>query len=342
MKKTEARGQETGDRKGRQLTYKRAGVNIRAADAWLHGMRRLIRSTQGAGVLPDLGQFAGLFQLNGQLREPVLVASTDGVGTKLKIAQLADKHQGIGVDVVAMNVNDILTYGARPLFFLDYLAMGRLMPSVMSPLLRGVVAGCRESGCALLGGETAEMPGVYGAGEYDIAGFCVGVAERSRLIDGSQVRGGDVIVGLASSGVHSNGLALVRKVFTKTQLLRHSRQLLIPTRIYVKPVLAALEQVRVNAIAHVTGGGLSRRIPSLVLRARGVRALLRPGSWPVPAIFRTIQEAGRLSEPVMMSTFNMGIGMALVCRRRDAGRLVQLMIRARVPAWIIGAIERTS
>ena len=327
-------------RTGRQLTYKRAGVNIRAADAWLSGMRRLIRSTQGAGVLPDLGRFAGLFALNGHLREPVLVASTDGVGTKLKIAQLAGRHQSIGIDVVAMNVNDVLAYGARPLFFLDYLAIGKLTPPIMSQLLRGVVAGCRESGCALLGGETAEMPGVYGPGEYDIAGFCVGVAERSRLIDGTAVRAGDVIVGLASSGVHANGLSLVRRVFTDAQLVRLSRQLLAPTRIYVKPVLAALPHVRIGAITHVTGGGLARRMPSLVVRSRGLRAVLEPGCWPVPTVFRTIQQAGGLSEQEMMSTFNMGIGMALVCRARDAKRLARLFRQARVPAWSIGSIER--
>jgi phosphoribosylformylglycinamidine cyclo-ligase len=323
----------------KQLTYKRAGVNIRAADAWLAGMRRLIRSTHGRGVLPDLGHFAGLFQLNGQLREPVLVASTDGVGTKLKIAQLVGVHRPIGIDVVAMNVNDVLAYGARPLFFLDYLAIGRVTPSIMSPLLRGIVAACRESGCTLLGGETAEMPGVYGPGEYDVAGFCVGIAERAKLIDGEAVRPGDAIIGLSASGVHANGLSLVRRVFTRQELKRHARALLIPTRIYVKPVLEALRVVPIRAIAHVTGGGLTRRIPSLVAARPGLRARLQPGSWRVPAIFETIRRAGGVQTDEMMRTFNMGIGMALVVPARAADRLIRMMETFRLPAWRVGVVE---
>lgn len=323
------------------VTYREAGVDVEGADAWLARMRPLIRSTQRPGVLADRGQFAGLFRLAAlRMRDPVLVASTDGVGTKLKLAQLVGSHESIGVDAVAMNTNDVLVYGAQPLFFLDYIAAGRLQPSLMSGLLRGIVKGCRLSGCALLGGETAEMPGVYRIGEYDVAGFCVGVVERAELIDGSRVREGDVIVGLASSGVHANGFSLVRRVFTRSELKRFARQFLMPTRIYVRPVLQALRSVPIHAIAHVTGGGLARRIPGLVAGHPRLRAGLRPGSWPVPLIFTAIQRAGELGADEMMRTFNMGIGMALVCPRRDADRLVRLMRRDRIAAWPIGTIER--
>jgi phosphoribosylformylglycinamidine cyclo-ligase len=336
------------------VTYRASGVDLAAADGWLARMRPLIRSTHRPGVLPDRGQFAGLFRLAAsRLRDPVLVASTDGVGTKLKVAQLVEPagrhpergrrigaHEAIGVDAVAMNTNDVLVYGAQPIFFLDYLAVGRLQPRLLTSLLHGVARGCRESGCALLGGETAEMPGVYGPGEYDVAGFCVGAVERARLIDGSTVRPGDVVVGLASSGVHANGFSLVRRVLTRAQLIRLSRWLLTPSRIYVKPVLAARRQVPIHAIAHITGGGLSRRLPGLVAGRRGLRVRLIPDGWRVPGIFRAIQEAGGLARDEMMATFNMGIGMALVVRPRDGGRMIRLMQRAGVAAWTIGTIAR--
>ena len=323
------------------LTYRAAGVDVEGAEAWLSRMAPLIRTTRRSEVLTDRGQFAGLFRLPaGRYRDPVLVASTDGAGTKLTLASSPAGYETIGVDVVAMNTNDVLAYGAEPLFFLDYLAVGRLQPSLMSGLMRGIVRGCRESGCVLLGGETAEMPGVYRRGEYDVAGFCVGVVERRRLIDGSGVRAGDAVVGLASSGVHANGFSLVRRAFTAEQLSRLSRRLLAPTRIYVRPVLAALRAVPVRAIAHITGGGLARRLPSLVAKQPGLRVRLFPGSWLMPEIFRLIQRAGRIGDREMARTFNMGIGMALVCRPQDAGRVTRLMARSRIPAWRIGTIER--
>ncbi|PIQ84676.1 MAG: phosphoribosylformylglycinamidine cyclo-ligase [Candidatus Omnitrophica bacterium CG11_big_fil_rev_8_21_14_0_20_63_9] len=323
------------------VTYRRAGVDIAAADGWLARMQPLIRTTMRPEVLRDRGQFAGLFRLPpGRWRNPVLVASTDGVGTKLKVAQLAGRHEDIGVDAVAMNTNDILVYGAEPLFFLDYLAVGRIQPKLMSALLRGIVRGCRESGCVLLGGETAEMPGLYGEGEYDVAGFCVGVVEQSRLLDGSRVRANDVIIGLASNGVHANGFSLVRRALSAPQLKRLAPQLLRPTRIYVKPVLELLRHVRVHAIAHVTGGGLARRLPSLVAKTRGMRARLTPGSWRVPAVFQAIQRSGGIRTDEMYNTFNMGIGMALACAPSDADRIVRFFARARIKAWPIGYIER--
>lgn len=322
-------------------TYRKAGVDVAAADSWLARMRPVVRSTWRSGILPDLGQFAGLFSLKSvRMKDPVLVASTDGVGTKLKVAQLLNRHDGIGIDAVAMNTNDVLVYGAQPLFFLDYLAVGRLQPALMSRLLRGVAEGCRQSGCALLGGETAEMPGVYERGEYDIAGFCVGVVERRKIIEGSQVRAGDAIVGLASSGVHANGFSLIRRVFSAAQYRRWGKALLVPTRIYVKPVLKALSLVSIKAIAHITGGGLARRIPSLIGRSPGLAAQLHEGSWTLPPVFGAIQAAGRLSDREMANTFNMGIGMALVCKPADAPRVVRLMKDNRTPAWVIGSIKR--
>jgi phosphoribosylformylglycinamidine cyclo-ligase len=318
-------------------------VDIEAADRWLSRLAPLIRSTHGPEVLPDRGQFAALFRFAARRhREPILVSSTDGVGTKLKLAQQFDAHEAIGVDLVAMNVNDVLAYGAQPLFFLDYIAMGKVRPAIFGALLRGIARGCRQSGCALVGGETAEMPGIYGTDAYDVAGFCVGVVERQRLIDGAAVRAGDVIVGLASSGVHANGFSLVRKALTSAQQRRWKRQLLVPTRIYVKPVLAAAQRGLVHAIAHITGGGLTRRLSGLVAKRPSLRATWRPGSWPVPAIFRTIQQAGRVDTEEMFATFNMGIGMALVCRRRQAAPLIRMMDRDGIRAWVIGTIEKAA
>jgi phosphoribosylformylglycinamidine cyclo-ligase len=323
------------------LTYRQAGVDIAGVEAWLSRARPLIRSTHRPGVLADRGQFAGLFHLaRAGVRDPVLVASTDGVGTKLTVARMVDAHEAIGVDVVAMNANDVVVYGATPLFFLDYLAIGRLDRPRMTRLVRGIARGCRQAGCALLGGETAQMPGVYRRGEYDVAGFCVGVAERSRLIDGSKVRLGDAVVGLASSGVHANGFSLIRRVFSRRQLWRRRRQLMAPTRIYVKPVLSALQAASVHAIAHITGGGISRRLGNLTARQPGLSVRLSPGSWPVPAVFRAIQRAGHLSTEEMMRTFNMGIGMALVVPPQEAGGLARLMARRGLAAWPIGTIQR--
>lgn len=325
-------------------TYHRAGVNIAAAEHAISGLSRVIRATHGPAVLPDKGQFASLFRLAaaGRWRDPVLVSSTDGVGTKLKVAQQFGRHEGIGIDVVAMNTNDVLAYGARPLFFLDYIAMGRLNRRVFGALVRGVAKGCALSGCALVGGETAEMPGVYKPDEYDVAGFCVGVVERAKIIDGSQVRADDRVIGLASSGVHANGFSLARAALGPAGLRRFKRQLLEPTRIYVKPVLAAAATFRLGAIAHVTGGGLARRLSSLTAKHPGLRARWEPGSWPVPAIFEQIQAAGRIDDDEMHRTFNMGIGMAVACRRRDATALLQWFAHRKVPAWIIGRVEQAA
>ena len=321
------------------ITYRQAGVDVHGADRLLARLGPVIRSTHGPEVLPDRGQFAGLFRLSTRgLHEPILVSSTDGVGTKLKVAQLIGRHAGIGVDVVAMNTNDVLAYGARPLFFLDYVAMGKLDAALIRQLVHGIAQGCRDSGCALIGGETAEMPGVYADGEYDVAGFCVGLVDRRAIVDGSQVRAGDCVVGLASDGVHANGFSLVRRVFGPSELKRHAAALLRPTRIYVKPVLAALRRVRLNAIAHITGGGLSRRLANLVAKRPGLVVHWMPEYWPVPAIFSRIQRAGMLSDDEMYNTFNMGIGMALVCRPAAAQALITLMARYGLRAWRLGHV----
>ena len=335
------RSQKVKGKRQHARTYQQAGVDIHAAERLLARVAPMIRATHGPEVLRDLGQFAGLYHLaNGARRDPVLVSSTDGAGTKITLAQQFGAHEAIGVYVVAMNVNDVITYGARPLFFLDYLAMGTLKPATYTGLLRGIARGCREAGCALLGGETAEMPGVYAPGEYDVAGFCVGVAERRKLIDGSAVRAGDVVVGLASSGVHANGFSLVRAALSSAALKRLHRPLLRPTRLYVKPVLAVCERFAIHAIAHVTGGGLSRRLPSVVKRQPRLRVRWSQGTWPVPEIFREIQRAGRISAPEMYRTFNMGIGMVLVCRRSDASAIIRMLGRLKVHAWIIGEVVR--
>lgn len=324
----------------RRASYRAAGVDLRLADRWVQDLRRLVRSTKRPEVVGGLEGFGGLFRLAG---ERLLVASADGAGTKVKLAQLAGAHAGIGVDVVAMNVNDLLTFGAEPLFVLDYLAMGKLDRRVMGELVRGIARGCRESGAALLGGETAEMPGCYGAGEYDIAGFAVGLVERRQLVDGTTVRRGDVVVGLASSGVHANGFSLVRRVFAPRELRRNRallRRLLVPTRIYVRPVLHALRQVRLKALAHITGGGLSRRLPSLTAHAPGrLRIALRMQSWPVPAIFQEIQRRGAIPVAEMLQTFNMGIGFAAVCAPHEAARLQRLWRRQAVASWVIGDVR---
>lgn len=321
------------------VTYRSSGVDVEGADGWLARMQPLIRTTMRPEVLKDRGQFAGLMRLPRGLREPVLVASTDGVGTKLKVAELCGAYEAIGVDAVAMNTNDVLVYGAAPLLFLDYLAVGALQPALMSRLVRGIVRGCRESGCTLLGGETAEMPGLYDRGEYDVAGFCVGVVERRKIIDGSAVRRGDAVVGLASSGVHANGFSLVRRAFGPGRLKAMARRLCAPTRIYVKPVLDIVKAVPVSALAHITGGGLARRLPALAKRRAGLAVAWRRGSWPVPAVFGEIQRAGDIDRAEMERTFNMGIGMAIACRAKDADRVRRIARRHRVPSWIIGTIE---
>ena len=319
------------------LTYRDAGVDIEQGDALVERIKPLARRTARPEVLAGIGGFGGLFQVPQGYREPVLVVGTDGVGTKLKLAFLAGKHDTVGIDLVAMSVNDVVVCGAEPVVFLDYFATSRLDVQEAEQVLRGIAEGCVRAGCALIGGETAELPGFYARGEYDLAGFCVGVVEKARILDGSRVKPGDAVVGMASSGLHSNGYSLARKVFDGNLSPQLARELLEPTRIYVKDCLALRDALDVKAFAHVTGGGLPGNLPRVL--PAGTRAVLRRSAWPIPALFGRIQQAGGVSEAEMFRTFNMGIGMCAVVSAADAGRAVDFLARRGQPAYEIGAIE---
>jgi phosphoribosylformylglycinamidine cyclo-ligase len=330
------------------LSYREAGVDIDAGEEVVERIRPHVRRTLRKEVLGDLGGFGGLFALPAGYREPVLVSGTDGVGTKLLLAIAAGKHDTVGIDLVAMCANDVVVCGAEPLFFLDYFATGRLAPAVAEAVIRGVAEGCVQAGCALIGGETAELPGMYPEGEYDLAGFCVGVVERAAILDGKLVQPGDRVLGLASSGFHSNGYSLVRRALIGPQsrfglslndaALRDA--LLSPTRIYVRPVLAAHRAGLLRACAHITGGGLVEN-PPRVLRP-GLRMRLHEGSWPVPPLMRRIHEEAGVPWHEMRRTFNMGIGMVLVVPPAQLAPCRQLLEAAGETVHEIGAIEESS
>ncbi|OIQ81398.1 phosphoribosylformylglycinamidine cyclo-ligase [mine drainage metagenome] len=327
------------------LTYRDAGVDIDAGDALVEAIKPLARRTLRDGVLAGIGGFGALFEVPKRYREPVLVSGTDGVGTKLRLAFDWQRHDTVGIDLVAMSVNDVLVQGAEPLFFLDYFACGKLDVGVAAQVVGGIAQGCELAGCALIGGETAEMPGMYPAGEYDLAGFCVGAAEKSRLIDGRAVRPGDVVLGLASSGVHSNGYSLVRKVLERAASrlpatldgmpLRDA--VMAPTRIYCKPVLALLQQIDVKAMAHITGGGLVENIPRVL--PDGMQCVLRRGSWRRPEVFDWLQREGDVPEAEMLRTFNCGIGYVLVVAPEVADAATAALLAAGESCVRIGSIE---
>jgi phosphoribosylformylglycinamidine cyclo-ligase len=329
------------------LTYRDAGVDIDAGDRLVESIKPFARKTLRKGVLAGIGGFGALFELaRGRYREPVLVAGTDGVGTKLKLAFELNRHATVGIDLVAMSVNDILTHGAEPLFFLDYYACGRLEVATATQVVKGIAAGCAQAGCALIGGETAEMPGLYADGEYDLAGFAVGVVEKRRIIDGSRIAEGDIVLGIASSGAHSNGYSLIRKIVATTGVDLsadfHGRALsdlmLEPTRIYVKPVLKLLKRVAVKGLAHVTGGGLIENVPR-VLPAR-LAARIERAAWRMPPLFRWLQEQGNITDAELYRVFNCGIGMVAVVAPGDAARALKTLAGAGETAWRIGRIER--
>ena len=323
-----------------RVTYKKAGVDIDAADRFIRMIKPLVRTTGRPEVLGTIGGFSGLFRprLAG-MKRPVLVSSTDGVGTKLLVAAMVGKYDTVGVDLVAMSVDDVVVLGAEPLFFLDYIAVGRVVPSMLADIVRGVVRGCREARCALVGGETAELPGLYGPGKWDLAGFCVGLVDESKIIDGRACRAGDAVIGLASSGLHSNGYSLARKVFSEKEIKAGLwRELLRPTRIYCTTILEVLKKVRIKSMAHITGGGFYDNIPRVIPKGYGVR--VEKGSWPIPPIFRKIQRAGNVDEREMFRTLNMGVGMALAVSARDADRAVALFAERGQKAWIIGEVVR--
>ena len=333
----------------KKATYKSAGVDIEAGAKVADVAREYARSTSIPGVLGDIGGFAGLFQIpNGAYREPVLVSSTDGVGTKLKIAFQMDIHDTVGIDLVAMCVNDLLPVGAKPLFFLDYYGCQHVDPQVSKDILKGIAEGCRQAGCALLGGETAELSDMYEKGEYDLAGFVVGVVDREKMLDPRSVSPGDIVIGVGSSGIHSNGFTLARKAlfemgghncsskargFDKTL----GEELLTPTRIYVKPILSLLEQFPIRAMAHITGGGFTENIPRVL--PSGVHAVIQRDSWPVPKIFELIQQEGNVENDEMIRVFNMGIGLAMIVPEDAALPVVKALEELGETAFVIGRVE---
>ena len=329
------------------LTYRDAGVDIDAGDRLVENIKPFAKKTLRKGVLAGIGGFGALFEIaRARYREPVLVAGTDGVGTKLKLAFELDRHATIGIDLVAMSVNDILTHGAEPLFFLDYYACGRLDVATATQVVKGIAAGCAQAGCALIGGETAEMPGMYSAGEYDLAGFAVGVVEKRRIIDGSRIVAGDVILGLASSGAHSNGYSLIRRIIaTKGVDLSadfHGRALadvmLEPTRIYVRPVLKLLKGIAVKGLAHITGGGLVENVPRVL--PAGLVARIERAAWRLPPLFRWLQAEGNIADAELYRVFNCGIGMVAVVAPADAARALKILTATGETVWRIGRIER--
>ncbi len=320
------------------VTYKKAGVDIDKADAFIAKIKPLLAKTNRPEVIGKIGGFSGLFKPRiGRMKDPVLVSSTDGVGTKILIADLLGKHDTIGFDLVAMCVDDVVVTGAEPLFFLDYIACGKLDQKKLFDLMKGITNGCIEAGCALIGGETAELPGMYGKGKFDLAGFCVGVVDSQKVIDGRNCCIGDKVIGLASSGLHSNGYSLVRKIFPREEIKgKLAKDLIRPTRIYTRTILQLLKRVKINAISHITGGGFYDNIPRVLPEGKAVR--IRKGSWPVPSIFKKIQDRGSVKPAEMFRTFNMGVGMVMILDPRSARRALSLLDSLGQKAWIIGEV----
>ncbi|MBP9013208.1 MAG: phosphoribosylformylglycinamidine cyclo-ligase [Smithella sp.] len=332
------------------ITYKDAGVDIDTANEFVERIKASIKTTARKEVVSGIGGFGGLFRLNTvDLKNPVLVSSTDGVGTKLRIAQMMDKHDTIGIDLVAMSVNDVVVQGAEPLFFLDYLATGKIELEKSVSIVEGITEGCRQAGCTLLGGETAEMPGFYKPGEYDLAGFCVGVVESEKLITGSTISVNDRIIGIASSGLHSNGYSLARKVLLeKGKLSVHDKvigleksvglEMLEPTRIYVKPLLNLFKNFNIKGLVHITGGGFYDNIPRIIPQA--CRAVINKGSWNILPVFNVIQEIGNVAEKEMFRVFNMGIGMMIIVAEKESRDVLERLEVLGEKAYQIGFIEK--
>ena len=333
------------------VNYEKAGVNLEAGYEVVRRIKQHVASTQRLGTMGNIGAFGGMFDLASlNIKEPVLVSGTDGVGTKLKIAFALDKHDTIGIDAVAMCVNDVLAQGAEPLFFLDYVALGHNIPEKVEAIVAGVAEGCRQAGCALIGGETAEMPGMYEGGDYDIAGFTCGVVEKSQLIDGSKVKVGDVLVGIASSGVHSNGFSLVRKVVADNNLdfnatyeelegAKLGETLLTPTKIYVRQVLEVIRNCDVHGICHITGGGFDENIPRVLSEGQGLE--ITEGTWEILPVFRLLEKYGNIPHREMFNIFNMGIGMVIVLDESEAAKAVEILTAAGEKASVIGRVTDT-
>lgn len=327
----------------KKLTYKQSGVDITKATLFKSRIKPLVRKSFSRQVLRDIGSFGSFFKFpQGAYKDPVLVSSADGVGTKLKIAVLAKKHDTVGIDAVAMNVNDILCTGAEPLFFLDYIAFSKLDSAVLVEVVKGINAGCLDAGCALIGGETAQMPGMYKENDYDVAGFCVGVLEEKKIVDGTKINAGDAVIGLESNGIHSNGYSLARRVFSQRELLRMHQELLKPTRIYVRPVLALLRELEkqrrpaIKGIAHITGGAFYDKIARILPKHLNVQ--IKKNSWSVPKIFRLIQNKGNIEDKEMYHTFNMGVGMVLIVDQRAAQEMISYLADFKLKSWVIGEV----
>lgn len=333
-----------------KLTYRAAGVDVEAGYETVRLIKQHTKRTMIPGVLGELGSFGGFFELAKEnYKNPILVSGTDGVGTKLQIAFMTGKHDTIGIDCVAMCVNDIACHGAKPLFFLDYIGTGRLEPKVAADIVKGVCDGCVEAGCALIGGETAEMPGFYEDGEYDLAGFSVGIVDKENVINGSKVSEGDILIGIASSGIHSNGYSLVRKLFfginkfdinTRFDELECTlgEELLKPTKIYVKTVQALIDKYQINGIAHITGGGFIENIPRTL--PSGLMAVIEHGSWDIPPVFKLMQKLGNIEEKEMFNTFNMGIGLVLAVKKENAEEIICTLGNLGEKAYIIGNVSK--
>ena len=323
------------------LSYRDAGVDIDAGDALVEAIKPFASRTMRPEVLAGIGGFGALCEIPAKYRRPVLVSGTDGVGTKLKLAFALGRHDSVGIDLVAMSVNDVLVHGAEPLFFLDYFACGKLDNRVAAEVVKGIAKGCELAGCALIGGETAEMPGMYPEGEYDLAGFCVGVVEKEAIIDGHSIAPGDAILALASSGAHSNGYSLVRRILERSRpdaaLLDALMQ---PTRIYVKPILSLIESVPVKGLAHITGGGITGNVPRIF--PKGVSAKIRGNAWPRPPLFQWLQREGGVADDEMHRVFNCGIGMVLVVAAGDASRAAEKLRAMGETVYEIGTVESSA
>jgi phosphoribosylformylglycinamidine cyclo-ligase len=335
---------------GKKLTYKKAGVDIDEGERFVRLISPMVKKTFRPEVMTDIGYFNALFKLDvKKYKNPVLVSGTDGIGTKLKIAFMMDKHNTVGIDLVAMCVNDILTSGAEPLFFLDYFATGKLKPEKASKVIEGIVNGCKEAGCSLIGGETAEMPGFYSEDEYDLSGFAVGIVDKEKIINGSRIKKGDAIIGIASNGLHSNGYSLVRRLFFDFKKMDVNtyipdvgttlgEELLKPTRIYVKAFMNLKDNIDIKGMAHITGGGIPGNLPRIL--PEGTFASIRIDSWPVPKIFSLIKNIGDIPEKEMKKTFNMGLGYIMVVSKSTAKDTVSLLNKSGYKAFIIGNIEK--
>ncbi len=325
----------------KSVTYQSSGVDVHKANVFVNAIKGYVASTHNPSVLKRERSFGGLFAMNAkEFKNPVLVSSTDGVGTKLLLANLLNKHDTVGIDLVAMNVNDILCVGAKPLFFLDYIACGKLQPRVLQDVVKGIAEGCRQSGCGLVGGETAEMPGMYKPNEYDLAGFVVGAVEKDKIIDGEHIKEGDVVLGLPSSGIHSNGYSLVRKALSTAEQKKYGKALLAPTRIYAKEVLGLVNKFNIKGIAHITGGAYYEKLIRIL--PKGMAFEIQKGSWPVLDIINIIQKKGNVAEREMYKTFNMGIGLALVIDRNILTAVSAHLTKSKIEFYKIGSVVKNN